>query len=161
MLRVLGCVAVALAPHAAHLPSWTIAFIAGLLGWQALATQLDWPLAPRWLRLALAAAALAGVYATFGHINGESAGAALLCVMLALKFTELRTRRDCLLVLLLAYFVLATECLFSQSIATMAYLSASAWLVTAGLVEMSHTPGPMPARASLRTAGTLLLQAAP
>lgn len=160
-LRLLACVAVALAPHATHLPLWAIALIVTLLAWHALTTQHGWPLPPRVVRLALAVAALTGVYFTFGRINGQSAGATLLCIMLALKFTELRSRRDCVIVLLLAYFVLATECLFSQSLAMIAYLAVGAWLVTASLVEVSHAPGPLAPRVSLRTAAVLLLQSVP
>lgn len=161
LLRLSACVAVALAPHAAHLPPWAVALIVALLAWHALRTQRGWPLPPRTIRLALTLISLVGVYFTFGRINGQSAGATLLCVMLALKFTELRSRRDCLVALLLAYFVLATECLFSQSILMVGYLAVGAWLITASLVEVSHAPGPLAPTLSLRTAAALLLQSVP
>lgn len=161
ILRLLGCIAVVLAALAPHLPPWATAFTACLLGWQAAAVYRGWKLPSRLVRLGLAAAGFAGVFFTFGRINGESAGATLLCVMLALKFTELRTRRDCVVVLLLAYFVLATSFLFSQSIVNLLYAGVATWLITASLLEVSHRPGPLPIVVSLRAAGAMLLQALP
>src|SRR3546814_14417611 len=73
---------------------------------------------PKFLRAALVIAAVGGTYASFGRVSGQTAGTALLCVMVALKLVELRERRDVMVMLFLMYFLLITHFFFSQEIWT-------------------------------------------
>lgn len=160
-LRLIGCLALVMAPHLTRMPSWVSLFVAIVLVWQTLAALRHWQPANRWLRLALAGMAFAGVYASFGRINGQAAGVALLVVMLALKLTETKTHRDVMVLLGLCYFVLVTHFLFSQSIAMAGFLGIAAWLITACFLDANHPQGALPWRTALRGSGVLVLQAIP
>lgn len=160
-LRLIGCLALVMAPHLGRVPLWVSLFVGVLLTWQTLAALRHWPPANRWLRLSLALLAFAGVYANFGRINGQEAGVALLMVMLALKLTETHTHRDIMVLLGLCYFVLVTHFLFSQSIAMAGFLGIAAWLITACFLDANHPQGALPWRTALRSSGVLVLQAIP
>src|SRR3546814_10409231 len=92
------------APHVTHLPIWESALIVALLAWRAVTAQRQWRMPPKFLRAALVIAAVGGTYASFGRVSGQTAGTALLCVMVALKLVELRERRDVMVMVFLMYF---------------------------------------------------------
>lgn len=160
VLHLLAVLTAVMLPTLAHLPLWTCLALATALLWSAAASQRRWALPPAWLRGALTAAALAGVYASYGRINGLNAGVALLASMVALKLTELRSRRDVRVLIGLMYFILVTSFLFSQDLWLAVYLLLCAWLITATLIETS-TPARLPLRRSLRLSAVLTAQALP
>jgi len=160
VFHLLGVLCIVLLPHLQRLPLWVSLTLAAAVLWRAAATRRGWKLPPALLRGGLTVAAFAGIYASYGHINGLHPGVALLAVMTALKLTELRTRRDIRVLICLLYFILATHFLFSQDVWMAAYLLVCAWLITAVLVESSHS-GALAPRSSLRLSGVLILQALP
>lgn len=161
LLRLVGVMALVLAPHVAHLPPW-LTVSAMLVGaWRVAAALKQWPLPPTWLRVILVMAAFVGVSVTYGRLNGQGPSTALLSIMLMLKLTEMRTRRDVLVVVSLCYFVMFTHFLFNQDPWTVLYLMACAVAVTAVLVEVNHLGEPLRPRTSLRLGATLAAQAVP
>lgn len=160
-LHLVAALVVAMAPHVLHLPPWVMVCTAAIICWQALALVRNRPPVGRTLRLLLCLLAFGSVYLAFGRINGRQAGASLLVLMLALKLTELNSHRDKSLTLYLAYFLLITQFLFSQSIGMSVYMLFAAWLITASLVDVSHPQGPLPVRRSLKSSAALLGQALP
>ncbi|HUS24614.1 MAG TPA: DUF3488 and transglutaminase-like domain-containing protein [Candidatus Binatia bacterium] len=161
LLRLIAVMALVAAPHVVRLPPWESAAVVAIMLWRAASAMRQWPLPPAWLKVLLSLAAFAGVSASFGRVNGQHAGAALLVMMLALKLTEMRSRRDVLVVVGLCYFVMITHFLFSQEAWTVAYLLACAVAVTALLVEANHANGALSPRITLRMGGALVLQALP
>lgn len=160
VFHLLGVLSIVLLPHLQHLPLWVSLALAAAVLWRAAATQRGWKLPSALLRVALTLAACAGIYASYGRVNGLNAGVALLAVMTALKLTELRTRRDVRVLICLLYFILVTHFLFSQELWMAVYLLVCAWLITAALIESNHG-GALPLRNSLRFAGVMMLQALP
>lgn len=160
LLRMLVVLLLVFAPHVTHLPIWESALIVALLTWRALAAQRQWRMPPKILRAALVIAAIGGVYASFGRISGQTAGTALLCVMIALKLVELRERRDVMVMVFLMYFLLITHFFYSQEIWTAAYLLFSCVAITALLIECQHL-GALAPRQTLRKAGVMVAQALP
>ncbi|NGY03648.1 DUF3488 domain-containing transglutaminase family protein [Solimonas terrae] len=160
LLRMLAVLLLILAPHASHLPVWESALIVALLSWRGMAARRQWRMPPRILRAALVFAALGGVYASFGHVSGQTAGTALLCLMAALKLVELRERRDVMVMVFLMYFLLITHFFYSQEIWTAIYLLASCVAITALLIECQHL-GALSPRQTLRKAGVMVAQALP
>jgi transglutaminase-like putative cysteine protease len=144
-----------------RLPMWVSAMVLLALGWRAfVAGRRAW-LPGRWLLIAAAIASTAGVLATFGPVLGRDASVALLAVMMALKCLELRTLRDANIVVCLGYFLIVTNFLYSQTIPTAVYmLVVLAWL-TATTVSLQDFGAQMSPLQVLRTAATMLLQAAP
>ena len=88
LLRLLVVLLLVLAPHMARLPWWESAAVVAVIGWRAWAAQRHFTMPSKWIRGALALAAFAAVYVSYGRINGQHAGVALLVVMAALKLTE-------------------------------------------------------------------------
>lgn len=160
LLRLLAVLALVLAPHLVRIPVWLAIGIVAIGLWRATATLRQWALPPRWLKVAMVVIGFLAVTFSYGRLNGQHAGTALLITMLALKLTEMRSRRDVLVVVALCYFTMMTHFLFSQEMWTSLYLFACAIAVTAMLIEANHAGGLPPAR-SLRRAAGLVLQALP
>jgi hypothetical protein len=161
LLRLLAVLALVVAPHFAHMPFWMSAATAAIALWRAAGALRQWPLPPRWLKVALVLAGFVGVQLSYGRVNGQHAGAALLVLMLALKLTEMRSRRDVLVVVSLCYFTMLTHFLFSQELWTILYLFACAIGVTALLIEANHPGGVLPVRLTLRRSAALVAQSLP
>ena len=161
LLRLLVVLAIVLLPHVVHLPLWASGLVIVIVLWRGLAAVYEWPQLPRFARVLLALAGFAAVYASFGRVSGQSAGVTLLVVMVALKLTELRARRDQMVLVLLMYFLLITHFLFSQELWTVAYLMLCAVLITAVLVDANHPAAVLPLRRSLQFGGRLILMSLP
>jgi transglutaminase-like putative cysteine protease len=158
---VLGVLIAVLAPHVERIPVWvSIAVAAALIlrGWFAWRGAA---LPRKWLLIPLTVLGTTGVILSYGPRLGRDASVALLAIMLGLKVLELKALRDATVAVCLGFFLIITNFLYSQTIATALYmLAAMAWL-TATLVafqDRSRTLAPLQA---LRAAGTLMLQAAP
>lgn len=127
-------------PHLWHLAYWVSALVALLMAWQALAVARSWAPPPAWLRAFLTLAVVGAVFISFGRINGQDAGVALLTLMLALKLSEVTRYRDVIVIFCLCCFVLATQFLFSQSLLMAAYLVLASWLIVAAFVSAHDQP---------------------
>ena len=160
-LFLLAVVAWVIAPHASHLPWWTLALALGLLAWRA---QLAWrarALPGRWVMGALLLLAVGASWLTHRSLLGRDPGVTLIVLLLALKTLEMRARRDALVVFFLAFFTLLSHFFYSQSLPiAAAQLLALLGLLTA--VVNAHLPvGRPPLRQSLRIAARLMLWGAP
>ncbi|BBI98902.1 protein-glutamine gamma-glutamyltransferase [Ferrigenium kumadai] len=147
------------APHADHLPPWVSALCAALLGWRAYLTWNGSPLPPRWLLTALTLAGAGGLLVEFHTLFGREVGVTLLILLTTLKFMELRSARDAMVLVYLACFIVITNFFYSQSIPTALYMLATLLVIVTAWVHL-HAPG-IALRPRLRVATTLLLQAIP
>jgi len=156
---VLLALVVAFAPHFAHVPPTVSLFV--VLAWgYALGMQfLGWPVPPRRLRVVLALGCLGLVVLTFGRSFGRDAGVALLSLMLGLKAVESKSSRDLMALVFLAYFVVVTGVLYSQTLVASGYMFVSVLVVTAALAHL-HSGQDAP-WSDLRRAALLLAQALP
>ncbi|MDB5971452.1 MAG: hypothetical protein JWQ90_3902 [Hydrocarboniphaga sp.] len=161
LLRLLGVMLLVIVPHLLRLPTWEAALVLAISIWRAAAALRHWRMPHPLIKVALTLAVFAGVFATYGRVWGQNAGVALLVVMLSLKLTELRERRDVMVTVFLLYFLLVTHFLYSQEIWTIAYLLISTITITAVLIDVHHDGEARPARMVLRLAGTLVLQSLP
>ncbi|MDT0634140.1 DUF3488 and transglutaminase-like domain-containing protein [Spectribacter hydrogenoxidans] len=160
-LRLIAVLTLVMAPHVVRVPLWVGLFTGVILGWQAMAAWRAWPPPARWLRLVLALAAFVGVYASYGRVDGQNAGVALLMLMLALKLTETHRHRDMMILLGLCYFVVISHFLFSQEIVMAVFLGLAGWLITACFIDANHPGRALPIRDLLRRSAGLLAQALP
>ena len=161
LLRLLVVLVMVLAPHMARLPKWETAAVLAVIAWRAWAARRHFTMPGKLIRGALALAAFAAVYASYGRINGQHAGVALLVVMAALKLTEMDQRRDVMVMVFLMYFVCSTHFLFSQELWTLVYLLLSTVAVTTILIESNHAGVPLPLKVTLRRGGMLVAQSLP
>lgn len=139
LLATLGALALALAPHVAHLPAWISATVAAAMAWRLMAERRGWALPPRWLRYGAALAGTLGVLAGYRTLNGLDAGTALLAVMAGLKLLETRAPRDHAVLIFIGYFLGLAALLYEQSFLRLAWVLLVTWLLTAALARV-HRP---------------------
>ena len=161
LTALLFSLALVMAPHALHLPLWITAFGAVLLLARFYLGYRRKPLPNRWLLLAAARAAVAGVGLTYRTLYGRDVSVALLAVMAALKMMEMTKPRDTMVVVLLAYFLVITNFFYSQTIPTAIYMLMIVWFITATMIGLQHRASPPRAGAMLRHAASLIGQGIP
>lgn len=149
------------APHAPRMPVWVTGAFLLLVIWRLAGALRGIPLPGRVTRLLLQGALIGGVFLEYGRIMGRTPGIALLIVLVAMKLLETRTQRDAFIGVLLAYFLVITNFLYSQSIPTGAYMFLVVVVTTTTLVRLGVDEGDMGVRESLSLGGGLLLQAMP
>ncbi|MBK7249517.1 MAG: DUF3488 domain-containing transglutaminase family protein [Gammaproteobacteria bacterium] len=148
--------------HADRLPFWCVLVVLTLIAWR-LAGELQWlPTPARSLRALLTVTLVFGVVGSFRTLNGLAAGTALLAVMGAAKLLEARTRRDYLIVIGTALFLLLAACLDRQALLRVPLYGAQVWLSCTALALAANADAPaFGARRALSLAGRTLLLALP
>ena len=154
-----GSLLIVTAPHALRSPWWLTLVALCLYGWRFYCALDRAPLPSRWLVLGFAFVGMLGVWLEYRMLFGRQSGVMLLMLFSGLKLLESRTHRDAAVAAFLGYFLIITNFLYSQSMATAAAMAAGLFALTATLVGLSAPQ--RPARANLRTAGLLLAHAAP
>ncbi len=158
---LLGAYVLVIAPHVGRLPIWiTLAGVVAL-GWRIQVHRGLWSFPPRWVRYLLAGICGAGLIVGYGRLLGLEPMVALLIIGFTLKLLEMYQRRDAILVIYLAYFVVATQLIFDQGIASTAYVFGAAMVVTTALMGLNQSSGHLRPWRSLKLGGGLLLQALP
>lgn len=160
-LWLLASLAMVAAPHVERLPWWVTTLAVMLLLWRLHLARSRLPLPRKWLLLCVVAGAAAGIYLHYRTLFGRDAGVTLLIVMLALKTLETRSQRDGILLIFLGYFIVITNFLYSQTIATALYMLVCVWVITATMIGLHYTGTHPGYRHQLRHAGLLLAQSAP
>ncbi len=152
--------------HATDLPVWSLLAVVGaaavrfaiITGWLPAFSHR------RLIRTGFALAAfgsLLAVYAAFRTLNGLQAGSTLLVLMGALKLLESRTRRDELVVIAVALFLLLAACLASQTLTRAPLYAAVAWAACTAIALGAQRSAQQSIAAALRLAGRSLLLALP
>lgn len=157
---LLALATLVLLPHVDHLSSWLSVTSGCVLLWRGWLWHRQLPLPHRYLLAALTLAGCAGIALDMRGLFGRDNGVALLTLLLALKVMESRQRRDALAVILLSLFLLLTHFFYSQSIPTALWLLLTLTVLVATLLRL-FGDARQPVQASLRQAGSLLLQALP
>jgi hypothetical protein len=156
---LLASLALVVAPHALRQPWWLTLLTLCLYGWRGYFVLNRAPLPSRWFILGIAVVAMIGVWFEQRTLFGRTSGVMLLVLFSGLKLLETRSHRDAVVVAFLAYFLIITNFLYTQSIPTALLMCAALYLITATLIGFSAPQRPV--RANLRTAGILLAHAAP
>jgi protein-glutamine gamma-glutamyltransferase len=155
---LLGVITAVIAPHADHLPWWSSALTAVVLGWRGLLAWRQRPLPSRWWLVAVIALYTGLTWLTFRTLIGREAGITLLVMLMALKTMELRARRDAFVVFFLGFFLVLTQFLYSQSLLMAIWSLVSLWgLLAAVVLAQMPTGVPSIAIAARRAAGTTAL----
>jgi len=162
LLPVILALTLASAPLFVWLPAWLapLALAIGLYRWRA--SRMVWREPGKGLRYILAGSIVAGVYASYGTINGREPGATLLVGMAVLKLMETRSRRDAVILLFLSYFCAATTFLFAQSGPLSLYLFVVVLTTTTVLIQITQNSEYLiPWRIALAESGKMVAQALP
>src|SRR5580658_8131545 len=104
------------APHAERVPWWITLLVIALFAWRAYLQYYTLVLPRKWLLLLIATSAVIGIYLSYGRVMGRDSGVALLLIMLGLKVLEMATLRDAMILIIICYFLVITNFLYSQTI---------------------------------------------
>ena len=153
--------ALAVIPLSAHLSLWIlgVGLFCGCWRWMVYQGRWDYP--RRWVKVVLVVCSAIGVGFNEAGVFSLETAAALLVVAFALKLLETKSRRDAYLVIFLAYFVIATEFLFDQTMVIAAYEAVAFVAVTAAMVGLNQLHTRVRPLASLKLSAILVAQAAP
>ena len=157
---IMLCQLLLLVPHVQRVPLWLVLLYGAVFLWRVQLYRERVPAPPRWLKLVLIGAAMAGIAASYGSLIGLEPTVALLLAAYALKLVESVARKDAYVLIFLGFFLLITEFLFTQALPVALYALFVAWILTTALVAL-HRTGAAFELAPLRSAGIMLLQAAP
>jgi len=158
---LLFAVLLAAAPHAVHLPNWVLLLAASLWLWRVYLLHRDLRLPNRWLLSLFTIAGSVGIFFHFRSLFARDACVTLLVLMLALKLLEMNRRRDVIMVIFLSYLLLIAHFLYSQTLATAAYMVCVVWLITMTLIGFQQHAPEESWRSAARTSSALLAQAVP
>lgn len=152
---VLGAMAVALAPHAMHLPLWVTFWCLAAWGWvlagQALvegrlrrwipARPERWPMPGGLVRQLLGLGGCLLVGLGYGQFFGRDPGVAMLAVMMGLKPLELRTHKDRMVAVFLSYFMVVANLFYDESLEMAAYMAFAVWACQWALAHAARLRG--------------------
>ncbi len=156
---IIVALVVAILPHLGRLPFWIIAWCAFMWGFLLLSIRSGWPRPGKWLSRVLSVIGLIGVFLTYGQSFGPNAFMGLLAVMAAIKPFEIRTHRDRVIVIFLAYFIVITGLFLSESLIMTGYMLISVFVTTTALIRINQISGSF--RNDLKLAGLIVGQAIP
>ena len=159
LVLLCGALTLVVLPHATRAPWWLTLLTLCLYAWRIHYSMNAVPLPSRWLVLAVAAIAMLGVWVEYRTIFGRQPGIVLLMLFSGLKVLETRTHRDAAAAAFLAYFLIVTNFLYTQSISTALVMAVALLAITVTLIGFS-APNRAP-RANLRTAALLLAHGVP
>ena len=126
------------APLLPELPLWISVSTLLLLAWHGVRVRLALSAPPRLLAIGLAVGGIWLIVRSHGTFMGRDAGTALLVLLLGLKFLELRTHRDAMLVALLLCVLLATNLLYAQALWLAAFIFIASAMVAASLYALTQ-----------------------
>lgn len=151
----------ALLPHLATLPLWVTLVFGVCAGWRWHVELRRGRLPTRLVRTLFALVSFVCVLAAYRGINGVGPGTSLLVVMAALKLLETRSRRDQIVLLFIALFLVLAACLKGQAIWSLPYIVAAVWLIGAAWVNVARFGAALPPRRAAAASARLLGQALP
>jgi len=135
--------ALVISPHLERFPAWSILTIGILLLWR------------------FSLAAFMGIYSDYGTLFGKTAGTLSLSILLAIKLHESHNRRDYMLLILLSFFIIVTNFLFSQSILMVVFMVLSAIVLIFSLLSINQGSASLNFKYKLKISTTLFFQALP
>ena len=161
LLMIFGLMPVLLLPLLEVVPNWLVAvyLLAGAWRYAVYLGAANYPKA--WLKALLVIVSVGALGWDMGSWKGLEPMVALLLLAFALKVTELVTVRDTLILVLVAYFIVAAQFLFSQSLLATFVGIAEIWWITAILIAVNCGRQPRLLGYALRQSGTVLAQAIP
>ncbi len=159
ILPILVALAVAIFPQVLRLPVWIIIWCVLFWGYLLLSVRYNFPLPKRSLQTLFSLLGSAGVLMTYRHMFGGPAFFGLLAVMAGLKPLEVRTYRDRMVTVFIAYFLIITSLFEFENLAMTLYLFFSVLIITAVLIYINSRKDRF--MDNLRLSATIMVQALP
>ena len=161
LLLLLATVGLAIAPHMLRLPLWLPVVAVACVGWRIQVYRERWVFPSRIVRFSIVLTSMVAIFLFYGTVLGPDAGVALLILAYLFKLLEMYKERDAFLIVILSYFVIATNYLFSTALLSSLYTMVVVLFVTASLVGLNQTTREVKPRQTLFVATKLFVQAIP
>jgi len=158
---MLGAQAVVILPHLPHLPLWLVAVWGGSALWRLQISRGAWGIPSKLVKSIVTLASAVGLFLSFGRLFGLEPLVALLVLAFALKLLELNQQRDMLTLLMLGFFVAATQLLFSTSIFAFLITLLGCWSLVGALRALQSGTRPSSAKENFLGSGKIIFQAIP
>jgi len=147
-------------PHLRHVPWWLGGLFLITVVWRWRRGK-HWR-RPRWGALAVLTLLVGGgVALQYGTILGRDAGVALLVAMLALKLLESQQLRDGVVLLMLGYFLVLSNLLYTQSMAAILYVLLSVGALVLAQIYLPPQHAALEGRRALIICSRIMLQSLP
>ena len=129
--------AVAMVPLVFQLPLWAVAWCGLLWGYLLVGHLRGWPLPSRRFRTALFTVGVAAVILAGGLRFDGNDFISLLAMMAGIKPLELGSRRDSVVTVFLAYFLVIVSLFVFENLVMTVYLFVSVWITTGVLIHLN------------------------
>lgn len=134
--RLMACFVLCCLTQMGNVPVWILALAAALIAWRTHIERQGVPLPSNIVKSLLGCLLFLGVWLDKGTFAGRDAGTALMAGLVAIKFLELRGRRDYMVLTFALYFMSMTALLFDQTILVFGYVVISCGFLTVNLVGL-------------------------
>ncbi|WP_372683093.1 transglutaminaseTgpA domain-containing protein [Desulfosarcina sp.] len=138
---LLLALAVAMAPLVLQLPWWAVGWCTVSWGYLLFQERRGWPVVSRSIRLSIFVFGMTAVLMFAGLRFDGSDFIALLAVMAGIKPLEIRSRRDSMVTVFLAYFLTITSLFVFENLSMTLYLFMSVWTITGVLIHVNDPTG--------------------
>ncbi|MCG8668752.1 MAG: DUF3488 and transglutaminase-like domain-containing protein [Pseudomonadales bacterium] len=161
LIWLLVSVSLALLPHFTRLPEWMWGVALAALLWRIQVFRERWRFPNKWLRVAFVFGGAAAIFYFYGTLLGPEAGVALLTLAYTFKLLEMYRERDAYLIVILSYFVIATNYLFERGLFSTLYSLFVAVVITASLVGLNQSRFNSDFKKTFVLAGRMMLHSVP
>jgi transglutaminase-like putative cysteine protease len=151
--------AASLLPHTLDMPLWATIWCVIMWGYLLLSLRFGFALPNRSLLILLCLAGITGLGLSYGITFNSDAFVGLLAVMAALKPFETSTHRDRMITVFIAYFIIISSLLKSETLAITLYMFVSVLVTTAAMVHINDPYGRL--GSSMKHAFKIMAQAIP
>jgi len=125
--------------HADHLPPWVTGLAALCVVWRILEYRGVVPF-PSWpLKVLLVAGSMAGLVLQYHSLLGLEPMLSMLIAGFGLKLLEMRHKRDAVVLVYLAFFSAAVDCVFTQDVLVFGLVLLSVGIATTALVSINQS----------------------
>ena len=125
-------------PHFQYIPIWSITSVLMLASWRLLIGAKKLPFPNRYFSAFITLLFSALIYQYEGSFTGIEAGSHLLVVMSFSKLLESRNYRDFMLLIVLSFFIISTNFLYTQTIGTAIYMLVCLYFAIFSLISINQ-----------------------
>lgn len=149
----------AILPQWERLPVWLSMLVVAACVWRLPRVEIRLP-PPSYVPRVVLFLGMFGLWRSYHSLVGPEAGTAFLILCMSAKLLEMRSWRDCHVVIILGFFVTATNFLFDQSLVIGLYALLVVVLIVGSLLAI-HQPRSHSGKRTARQALSLTAQAFP
>jgi transglutaminase-like putative cysteine protease len=139
LLWVLASFGAVVALHLDHLPAWVTVLALACIGWRILEYRGAVPFPPWPLKAVFVAAVVAGLAASYASLLGLEPMVSMLLAGFGLKLLEMHHKRDAVVLVYLAFFAAALDCVFTQDVFNFVAVLATFAVAATALVSINQS----------------------